>query len=142
MKKYAKIANEQTKQCDVGIGNYTGYYKSIGMTEMDVEQAYNGIWYLAGCAPEKPQEIKEQEVRQVRNSYLVDFVDPYQLVLRWGELSETEQGYMREYRQYLLDYTKGNNWWEQNPMNYEDWLVAHHPVDNDPETDVLIGESE
>lgn len=134
MLKYAKIINEQTKQCDVALGNYV----PSGFTQMEVEQAYNGAWYVAGYAPQKPQEVKEQEVRQARNSYLIDFVDPYQLVIRWGEMSETEQGYMKEYRQYLLDYTKEENWWEQNPMTYEEWLIAHHPVENDPEYDVLI----
>ena len=126
MLKYAKIINEETKEVSVALGSYV----PDGFTEMDVEFGYNNIWYVAGYAPQKPQEVKEKEVRQVRNSYLVDFVDPYQLVIRWGELSETEQGYMKEYRKYLLDYTKEDGWWEQNPMTYEDWWVAHHPVTN------------
>jgi hypothetical protein len=53
MLKYAKIINKETKQCEVGIGTNTEFYKSIGMTEMEVEQAYNGQWYLAGYAPKK-----------------------------------------------------------------------------------------
>ena len=131
MKKYAQIINEETKECSVGLGTNTEFYKSIGMTEMDVEQAYNGYWYITGYAPEKSQEVKEQEVRQVRNNYLKDFVDPLQLVLRWGDLSETEQEFTREYRQYLLDYTKEEDWYEQNPDTYEEWLLAHHPVTNE-----------
>lgn len=138
MLKYAKIVDEETKRCEVGLGTNGKFYQSIGMSEMEVEQAWNGSWYVSGYAPEKPKEVKEQEARQVRNSYLVDFVDPYQLVIRWGELSETEQSYMKEYRQYLLDYTKEDGWWEQNPMTYEEWLVGHHPLENDPEYDVLI----
>ena len=55
MKKYAKIISEETKQCSVGLGTSTNFYESIGMTEMDVEQAYNGAWYLVGYAPEKPE---------------------------------------------------------------------------------------
>ena len=121
MLKYAKIINEETKECSVGLGTNTEFYKSIGMTEMDVEQAYNGSWYVIGYIPEKSQEVKEQEVRQVRNDYLKDFVDPLQLVLRWGDLSETEQEFTREYRQYLLDYTKEEDWYEQNPDTYEEW---------------------
>ena len=54
MIKYAKVENEETKQCSVGLGTDTEYYESIGMTEMDVEQAWNGVWYLAGYAPEEP----------------------------------------------------------------------------------------
>ena len=56
MKKYAKIIDEETKLCEVGIGTNVEFYKSIGMTEMDVEQAYNGQWYVAGYAPEEPEK--------------------------------------------------------------------------------------
>ena len=52
---FAKIVNEQTKQCDVGIGTNEEFYKSIGMQELDVEKAYNGSWYIVGYAPQKPQ---------------------------------------------------------------------------------------
>ena len=137
MKKYAKIINEETKQCEVGEGTNTAFYASIGMTSQEVEQAYNGSWYLQGYAPEKSQEVKENEVRAIRNSYLETYVDPFQLVIRWGTLSETEQSYLIEYRQYLLDYTNNDSWWEQNPDDYETWLVAHKPVtvDNDEKKD-------
>lgn len=62
---YAKIVNEETKQCDVGIGTNTKFYESIGMTEMDVEQAWNGQWYVAGYAPVQP-EPTEYEKAQAR----------------------------------------------------------------------------
>lgn len=62
---YAKIVNEETKQCDVGIGTNVKFYESIGMTEMDVEQAWNGQWYVAGYAPAKP-EPTEYEKAQAR----------------------------------------------------------------------------
>lgn len=61
MKKYAKVINQKTKLCEVGLGTNAKFYKSIGMIEMDVEQAYNGSWYLKGYAPAKPQEIINQE---------------------------------------------------------------------------------
>lgn len=78
---------------------------------------------------DKAIEVKKEAVRDVRNSYLETYVDPFQLVIRWGTLSETEQGYLVEYRQYLLDYTSSDSWWEQNPDDYETWLIAHHPVE-------------
>ena len=64
---YAKIVNEETKVCEVGTGTNAQFYKSIGMSEMEVEQAYNGQWYLKGYAPEKPIEEKEAEVRAERD---------------------------------------------------------------------------
>ena len=121
MLKYAKIINEETKQCEVGIGTNTEFYKSIGMAEMDVEQAYNGKWYIRGYEPQQPVEEKQEQVREVRNSYLIQYVDSYQLILRWESLSEDQKIDIINYRQYLLDYTKEENWWEQNPLTLDEW---------------------
>lgn len=72
MLKYAKIINEETKLVAVGAGTDTDFYKSIGMEEMDVEEAYNGTWYIAGYAPEKPQsEIDAERIRELQQ-YLND----------------------------------------------------------------------
>ncbi|MBP9988574.1 MAG: hypothetical protein KBT46_03670 [Ruminococcus sp.] len=129
MIKYAKITNKETKQCEVGLGTNTEFYKSIGMMEIEVEQAYNGSWYVKGYAPEKPQEVKEQEVRAVRAEYFEKYVDFYQSKpLYWAELSDEEKQNIAGYRQYLKDYTEQEDWYEQNLMTYEEWLVAVHPV--------------
>ena len=56
MLKYAKIVNEETKECEVGFGTNADFYKSIGMAEMDVEQAYNGNWYVVGFMPAEPEK--------------------------------------------------------------------------------------
>jgi len=75
MLKYAKIINEETKQCEVGIGTNISFYKSIGMIEMDVEQAYNGSWYVAGYVPEKPAPT-EKEQKEIRARAYQQEVDP------------------------------------------------------------------
>ena len=62
MRKYAKVVNEQTKACNVGLGNNVEFYKSLGMTEQEVEQAYNGEWYLKGYAPQKPAPTIQEQV--------------------------------------------------------------------------------
>lgn len=59
MLKYAKIINEETKLCEVGVGTDSDFYQSIGMTLQDVEEAWNGSWYLKGYAPERPAPTKE-----------------------------------------------------------------------------------
>lgn len=56
MKKYAKVINDETKVCEVGLGTNSSFYQSIGMTEIDVEQAYDGSWYIAGHCPAKPEK--------------------------------------------------------------------------------------
>ena len=64
-KKYAIITNQETKTVDVGLGTDEQFYKSIGMTEMDVEQAYNGSWYLQGYAPQKPEPTVQEQIRSL-----------------------------------------------------------------------------
>ena len=59
---YAQIVDKQTKLVVVGTGTDSAYYQSIGMTPMDVEQAYNGAWYVKGYAPSKPEPTIEEQV--------------------------------------------------------------------------------
>lgn len=124
MKKYAKITDETTKQCDVGLGTDTEFYESLGMSEMDVEEAWDNSWYLKGYAPKPPapEELEKENVRNVRNMYLKEYVDPYQLVLRWNSLSTEEQELRTKYRKYLLNYTDNKDWWKQNPLTYDEWV--------------------
>lgn len=69
MLMYAKVINEETKQCDVGLGTNAEYYKSIGMTEQEVEQAYNGEWFLKGYAPQKPEPTTKEKVISLERQY-------------------------------------------------------------------------
>jgi predicted S18 family serine protease len=66
MKKYAKVINEETKLCEVGTGTNSAYYQSIGMVKMEVEQAYDGSWYLSGYAPEKPEPTIAEQNEAIR----------------------------------------------------------------------------
>lgn len=75
MQKYAKIINEKTKQCYVGLGTNKKFYESIGMIEMDVEQAYDGSWYLKGYEPAKPEKTKE-EISETRRQLYIAEKDP------------------------------------------------------------------
>lgn len=124
MKKYARIIDEATKQVQVGVGCPDEYYIEIGMTLMDVEQAYNGNWYVKGYAPIKPEptedELKEQ-VRIVRNQYLQD-TDFTQLPD--APFTAEEKLQYAEYRQYLRDYTENANWWLNNPKTFDKWKEA------------------
>ncbi|HSQ98090.1 MAG TPA: hypothetical protein VLL98_05245 [Rickettsiales bacterium] len=85
MKKYAKVINETTKQCNVGLGTNEKYYKSLDMTEQNVEQAYNGSWYLEGYVPEKPQELANQEEILELKQYLAETDWYYARQLETGE---------------------------------------------------------
>lgn len=69
MIKLAKVVNETTKACDVALGTDTQYYINLGFSEQDVEQAYNGQWYLAGYAPVKPPETLEEKLNRLEKEY-------------------------------------------------------------------------
>lgn len=68
--RYAKIIDVKTHEVEVGVGCLEEYYVEIGMELMDVEQAYNGLWYVAGHAPVKPEptpeEIKEMRIAELK----------------------------------------------------------------------------
>ena len=74
MKKYAEIINEQTKEVSIGIGTDIDFYKSIGMEEMEVEQSYDGQWYVKGYAPEKPAPTAE-EIQKMLTDGVQAFMD-------------------------------------------------------------------
>lgn len=119
---FSKIENEETKVCSVGVGTDTAFYQSIGMSEMDVEQAYDGSWYLKGYAPEKPTEQKEAEVRAVRNQYL-EQTDKY--MITDYPITDEERELYKQYRTYLRDYTLTENWWKADPKTFEEWNEAN-----------------
>lgn len=77
---------------------------------------------------EEKLEQRKQQMRALRNSYLVKYVDPKQLVLVWNSLTEDEQKEYTDYRKYLLDYPQQEEWWEKEPMTFEQWKV---PMEND-----------
>ncbi len=68
MIKYAKIINEETKICQVGIGTNTSFYESIGMVEMDVEKSYDGAWYITGYAPQQTIDEQNESIKQQRQA--------------------------------------------------------------------------
>ena len=63
---YCKYDNETKKCLEVGTGTNTEFYKSIGMVDMEVEQAYNGEYYLKGYAPtQNIDELKQNKLSEL-----------------------------------------------------------------------------
>lgn len=98
---YAKIINEETKQCDVGLGDNSSFYQSIGMIEMEVEQAYNSNWYVKGYVPIQPVEEYNAEQQEKRSIAYTERTDPLtlrkirkQALGEWSE--EDEANYIAE----------------------------------------------
>lgn len=66
MKKYCIFENEQTKQVNIVEGKMIAITQA---TEMEVEQAYNGAWYLKGYAPTKPEPTVEEKLIELEEKY-------------------------------------------------------------------------
>lgn len=68
MLKYARVINESTGLCEVGLGPDSQFYKSIGMKELNVELGFDGAYYLQGWAPKKPLDQAKTEQKAKLNS--------------------------------------------------------------------------
>ena len=106
MLKYAKVIDDKTKLCEVGVGTNTDFYKSIGMTEMEVEQAYTGDWYVAGYAPQKPEEVIKQERIAELHQLLADadywgqkYLDGEYTAEEWAEKVAIRKAWREELRE-------------------------------------------
>lgn len=63
---YCKYDNETKKCLEVGTGTNTEFYKSIGMTDEEVEQAYDGSYWLKGYAPSQNiDELKSDKLSEL-----------------------------------------------------------------------------
>lgn len=128
MMKYAKICNEETKQVLVGLGDNAQFYQSQGFELMEVEQAYNGAWYVYGFAPEKPDKEKKAAVRAVRDEYINGIewrVSRYRDQTELGiATTDDEETYHKilQYMQYLREYPESSDdWYEHEPMTFEEY---------------------
>lgn len=129
--KYAKIINEKTHEVQIGAGCSDEYYIEIGMTDIDVEQAYDGKWYVAGYAPVQPEptiDEKKAMVRAVRDGYISGiewrvsrYRDQAELEIPTTDNAETYHKIL-EYMQYLRDYPESSiYWYEHEPKTFEQW---------------------
>ena len=63
---YCKYDNETKKCTEVGTGTNTEFYKSIGMVDMEVEQAYDGSYWLKGYAlTQNLDELKSDKLAEL-----------------------------------------------------------------------------
>lgn len=75
-----------------------------------------------GYDDDERKEQKISEVRAVRDNYLKIYVDDRaKSPFMWDEVSEEEKALIGEYRKYLLDYPKQENWCEVNPFTFDEW---------------------
>lgn len=91
---FAKIENDETKICSVGIGADVEYYTSIGMTEMEIEKGYDGQWYVKGYAPKQPINEKNQEQADKAKASLRSLaIDAMMAQLAGGDIAAQQSTY-------------------------------------------------
>lgn len=133
MLKYAKIENEETKECSIGIGTNAEFYQSIGMIEQDVEQGYNGSWYISGYAPDKPIELQTAEKRAERD-VILQSTDIY--MLPDYPITEEEREAYKQYRQYLRDLPSDEAFPNVAIQTFDEWENINHDVNESEEKNV------
>ena len=42
-------------------------------------------------------------------------------------ITDEERELYKQYRTYLRDYTLSENWWESNPLKFEEWNKPKEP---------------
>ena len=87
---YAMITDEKTKAVSVGLGTDIEFYKSIGMTDMEVEQDYYGNWYIKGYAPDFSEQIKQDKISELDAQYLADKAQLMQYFFEFSIADNTE----------------------------------------------------
>lgn len=101
MKKYAKVINEETKLCEVGLGTNSAFYQSIGMVKMEVEQSVSGKYYIAGFLPQEDIEVlrskKRKELQLKRDIYKEEnnFSDYYYSNIEYGIIDVSEEEFLK-----------------------------------------------
>lgn len=99
-----------------------GNLAAADLAALGIVRKLNPLYEPRELTDEEKVFARQAEVRDVRNRYLREYVDPKQLCLVWGDLSEQNKQCAREYRRYLLDYTESPGWWEEEPKSYAEWL--------------------
>lgn len=68
MNRRYKLKDNETKEVLVAFGDDVEWFESLGYTEIgEVEQGYDGAWYLQGYAPKQPiEEVKAKALAQAK----------------------------------------------------------------------------
>lgn len=115
-----KTIDETSGLCEKAVSTENAeYFLKNGYKWGDCEEGFDGRLYVSGMAPEKPVDLKKQEVRRVRNKLLKES-DKYALLDFPQNDAEREEHF--SYRQYLRDWTAREDWFEYNPMTFEEWI--------------------
>lgn len=92
-------------------------FDDIKETDDDIQKIDNEI--VIGC--EALTAKKKIVMRKTRDEYLEKYVDPYQLPLRWNDLTKGERQRITDYRRYLLDVPQSANFPNEAVKTFDEW---------------------
>ena len=97
-------------------------YESL---EEDTEHQLSDYVHCDGqfvlTASDEAIEQKKAEVRAVRNQYL-EQTDKY--MITDYPITSTQKTKYKQYRAYLRDYTLTEDWFDHDPMSFDDWSTS------------------
>ena len=109
MIKYAKITNQDTGLCEVGLGTNNQFYQSIGMIELDVQQSdIDNNWYTTDKCPMKSTEQKQAEKLSSINALTLDSTTFYKEVLRTSNNTKFSIQSLIQSSVFITDFQKEN----------------------------------
>ena len=88
-------------------------------TTADYDQ-YNGEYLLKSEIPLPADDELKYRVREIRDNAL-EQTDKY--MISDFPITDTDRETMKQYRQYLRDYTKSDYWWERLPMTFDEYIA-------------------
>lgn len=130
---YAQIIDEITKEVSVGVGTAVEFYKSIGMTEMDVEQGYDGKWYVAGYAPTQPLEEQIEAAYKSFDSNVEARLDAFAATRRYKDIYTAKAAKDSHIAKYAAEGQYCELMWGETYAKCEELLAEYMPA-------VLAGE--
>ena len=126
MIKYAKITNQETGLVEVGLGTNEQFYRSIGMTKLDVLQSdIDNQWYLKDKCPMKTDEEKEQEEKERVAKLSLTRGDVFRGLLQAKGITRAQIRTMIENNETLsalqkemalIDFDEALNFYRGNPL--------------------------
>ena len=93
----------------------------------------NGEYVLTSSA--EAIEQKKDDVRSVRNQYL-EQTDKF--LITDYPITNDERELYKQYRTYLRDYTLSENWWESNPLKFEEWNKPKEPDPSGAQEEAVV----
>lgn len=91
MIKYAKYIDEEIGTVNVGLGENSEFYQSIGYIEMDVEKSeIDNQYYISEKCPHYTEEEKKQKERELLNKLNVTRGDVFEALIRARGIEQTD----------------------------------------------------